>query len=100
MSVSYSRRPKEAASEKYNKPTSKLQQKRIDVGFSQSEMARLSGLEFRQYQWLEKNGNVANKNLALTIRLCEILNCKFADILDNEEDCVKLEWLANNTEPI
>lgn len=65
---------------------SKLKKRRVGNGFSQQDLANVSGVSKRMIQSYEQGSRDISKAILETIcGLCIALDCKIEDILDNEE---------------
>ena len=72
-------------------PATKLQTLRKNIGISQSELARRSGVSLRSIQQYEQRKKDINKAQALSlIALSKTLGCKAEDLIeyDTENQCV------------
>ncbi len=74
----------------------KLGTKRLEKGFSQAELSRVSDVKLRTIQQYERGAlDVNGAKLCTLLKLCEALDCRLADILDDEETLSKLEKYEN-----
>ena len=65
---------------------SKLQEVRIEKGFSQGNLANISGVNVRVLQNYEQGfRDINGSKLSTLLKLCEALECRLADILDDPE---------------
>lgn len=63
-----------------------LQKLRNEKGFSQSQLADLSGVNFRMLQYYEQGAkNIDGAKLETLISLAAALDCSISDILESEE---------------
>lgn len=63
-----------------------LQKLRNEKGFSQSQLADLSGVNFRMLQYYEQGAkNIDGAKLETLISLAAALGCSISDILESEE---------------
>ena len=67
-----------------NKATTRLQQLRISRNLTQATMARLMGMNVRNYITLEKSQSLANRKITTIIKLCKILNCSISDLVNDD----------------
>lgn len=64
----------------------KLQQLRHAAGLSQSQLAKLAGINLRMIQYYEQGAKDLNvAKLTTLLRLCNALNCVLSDILTDPE---------------
>lgn len=65
---------------------SKLQEQRKLKNLSQSQLAKLSEVNFRTLQEYEsKRKDIDNAKLSTLLKLCKSLDCKLEDILENDD---------------
>lgn len=63
-----------------------LQEKRLENGLSQSQLAKKSGVNVRTLQYYEQGCmNINSARLSTLTALCIALNCKLTDILSDKE---------------
>ena len=80
--------PQQAARlrEKMGVKMTKLQRLRVQKGYSQSELAEISGVPFRRIQHYEQQSRpIDSAKLEVICKLCVALDCKIEDIIENEE---------------
>lgn len=64
----------------------KLKRLRVKRGLSQNDLANISGVSLRTLQKFENDPSRIDSTKLLThCKLCEALNCKIGDIVENEE---------------
>lgn len=63
----------------------KLRIVRVQKGLSQSELAKLAEIPIKTLQRYEQQREVDKANLARLCRLCEVLGCNIADIIEDEK---------------
>lgn len=64
----------------------KLKKKRMEAGLSQSQLAEKAGLNVRVLQHYEQGSkNFDHARFDKILRVCVALDCKFEDIIENEE---------------
>ena len=65
----------------------KLQNKRIEKGLSQSQLAMSADIKVRMLQNYEqgKQADINGAKLSTLLKLCLSLNCRLGDILDDPE---------------
>lgn len=68
----------------FNKSTTRLQKLRISKNLTQATMARLMGMNVRNYITLEKSQSLANRKITTIIKLCKILNCSISDLVNDD----------------
>lgn len=69
---------------------SKLKEKRIEAGFSQSQLAEKASINVRTLQHYEQGSKIFDHaRLDTILRVCSALNCRFEDVIENK-DFVKL----------
>ena len=74
------------------KSTQKLQQKRLEKGLSQAGLADASGVSKRMIQDYEHDDRDINGAKLLTLlKLCNTLECRLDDILDDPETLSELK---------
>lgn len=65
---------------------SKLKEKRMETGLSQSQLANKAGINVRVLQHYEqKTKNFDHARMDRILRICLALNCKIDEIIENEE---------------
>lgn len=65
---------------------SKLKNKRIDVGLSQSQLAEKADLNVRVLQHYEQGSkNFDHARIDKILKVCLALDCKIDDVLENQE---------------
>ena len=68
-------------------PYTKLRMKRMNIGMSQAELAKESGVELRQIQLFEQRQRDINNASAMTLlKLSRPLACKIEDLIEPEYD--------------
>ena len=74
------------------KSAQKLQQKRLEKGLSQAGLADSSGVKKRMIQEYEHDARDINGAKLLTLlKLCNTLECRLDDILDDPETLSELK---------
>ena len=69
-----------------NEAKTKLKAVRVARGMTQGEVADQAGLSLRTLQALEQGGrNIALTEVGTVLRLCFVLGCRVADILEDED---------------
>jgi len=64
----------------------KLKEKRVEAGFSQSQLAEKTGLNVRTIQHYEQGSKIFDHARIDTIlKICVALNCKLEDVIENSE---------------
>lgn len=64
----------------------KLKTKRMEAGLSQSQLAEKAKLNVRTLQHYEQGSKIFDHaRMDTIIRVCLALNCKFEDIIENQE---------------
>ena len=64
----------------------KLKKKRMEAGLSQSQLAEKADLNVRVLQHYEQGSkNFDHTRIDKILRVCIALDCKFEDIIENEE---------------
>ena len=62
-----------------------LKEYRAAVGLSQSQLAKVSGVNLRMIQYYEQGAQDINKAEALTVyKLAQALGCKMEDLINKE----------------
>lgn len=65
---------------------SKLKTKRLEAGLSQSQLAAKANINVRVLQHYEQGSkNFDHARIDKILRVCLALNCKFEDIVENQE---------------
>ena len=65
---------------------SKLKTKRMEAGFSQSQLAEKANMNVRTLQHYEQGSKIFdNARIDTILRVCLALNCKFEDVIENQE---------------
>lgn len=65
---------------------SKLKEKRMETGLSQSQLANKAGINVRVLQHYEqKTKNFDHARMDRILKICLALNCKIDEIIENEE---------------
>lgn len=85
---------KNKASDTHNKPTTKVQELRIKLGFSQKKMAELMNMSNRSYVTLEKSNVLHKKDIVTLVKLCVILKCSLSDLIEDEQLLADLKFMA------
>ena len=63
----------------------KLRVVRVQKGLSQSELATLTGIPIKTIHSYEQQKNVDRARLSRLCRLCEVLGCNIADIIEDKK---------------
>lgn len=63
----------------------KLRIVRVQKGLSQSELAELTGISIKTIHHYEQYKDVDRARLSRLCRLCEVLGCNIADIIEDEK---------------
>lgn len=65
---------------------SKLKTKRMEAGLSQSQLAERTGINVRTLQHYEQGSKIFDHaRIDTIVKVCLVLNCKMADIIENQE---------------
>lgn len=65
---------------------SKLKTKRMETGMSQSQLAEKANMNVRTLQHYEQGSKIFdNARIDTILRVCLALNCKFEDVIENQE---------------
>lgn len=67
---------------------SKLKEKRLEVGFSQAQLAKKAGINMRTLQHYEQDNSPKtfdNARIDTILRVCLALNCKVSDVIEKQE---------------
>ena len=74
------------------KSTQKLQQIRLEKGFSQSGLSESAGVSLKTLQKYESKAlDINGAKLLTLLKLCNALDCRLEDILDDSETLAALE---------
>lgn len=64
----------------------KLKAKRMEAGLSQSQLAERANMNVRTLQHYEQGSKIFdNARIDTILRVCLALNCKFEDVIENQE---------------
>lgn len=74
----------------YNKPMKKLTKYRQLAGYTQAELANITGLSLRTIQGWELNG-MSGAAISKAYKVATILNCAIEDLLEDEDVAWKPE---------
>lgn len=62
-----------------------LKQRRESAGLSQSQLAKLAGINTRVYQNYEQGvRDISKAQLPTLLKICRVLHCKLSDIITDE----------------
>lgn len=65
----------------------KMQEKRLAAGMSQSQLAKAADINFRQCQKLDNGERSINKAMAITVvKIAAALGCQVEDLLEEEKE--------------
>lgn len=67
---------------------SKLKEKRIEAGFSQSQLAEKAGMNVRTLQHYEQPNSpktLDHARIDTILKVCVALNCRFDEVIENKE---------------
>lgn len=71
---------------KIEKKNDNLKQLRENAGLSQSQLAKLAGVNNRVYQNYEQGvRDISKAQLSTLLRICKVLDCKLSDIVTDTE---------------
>lgn len=64
----------------------KLKEKRMEAGLSQSQLADRTGLNVRTLQHYEQGSKIFdNARIDTILKVCNVLNCRFDEVIENPE---------------
>ena len=76
---------------------SKLQERRIELRLTQSQLAEKVGMNVRTLQCYEQGfRSLEGANFSVLMKLCKILECEISDILENESVIREYEDYINS----
>lgn len=74
---------------------SRLQEKRLAAGLSQSQLAKAAGLNLGAYQHYEQgNRNIDGAKIETLAAIAAVLGCKIPDILESAELAEKVRAVS------
>lgn len=78
------------------KKNENLKHRRESAGLSQSQLAKLAGVNVRVYQNYEQGvRDISKAQLSTLLRICKALSCKLSDIVTDEETAGLLKEYEN-----